>query len=62
MACCGKGGWDSGEIETKIEEGGIPMNDRGKGGWDSGEIETIEKRLPRHSLKMWKGWMGLRRD
>ena len=38
---CGKGGWDSGEIETQDSK--ILMDDNitcGKGGWDSGEIET----------------------
>ena len=36
----GKGGWDSGEIETNSDQpvGGVKLS--GKGGWDSGEIET----------------------
>jgi len=36
----GKGGWDSGEIET--DKGVLPCVGKGsgKGGWDSGEIET----------------------
>ena len=36
----GKGGWDSGEIETGKHRD-HPVNwECGKGGWDSGEIET----------------------
>ena len=35
----------------------------GKGGWDSGEIETVRmQKLPDNPNKVWKGWMGLRRD
>ena len=36
----GKGGWDSGEIETCLGSGGASPASCGKGGWDSGEIET----------------------
>ena len=36
----GKGGWDSGEIETPKHDTRITVIHRGKGGWDSGEIET----------------------
>ena len=46
----GKGGWDSGEIETK--EVGKREEDIllcGKGGWDSGEIETASSPLPPHA-------------
>ena len=37
----GKGGWDSGEIETSHLQIQLLLGYRGKGGWDSGEIETV---------------------
>ena len=37
----GKGGWDSGEIETHRYFAVAIHRPRGKGGWDSGEIETF---------------------
>ena len=44
---CGKGGWDSGEIET-ISGAKQDQNTSagGKGGWDSGEIETHQPLAP----------------
>ena len=39
----GKGGWDSGEIETVCDMCVTMHNEvGGKGGWDSGEIETTK--------------------
>ena len=39
---CGKGGWDSGEIETIAARNElVALGLGGKGGWDSGEIETL---------------------
>ena len=39
----GKGGWDSGEIETVFIAAIAPSFACGKGGWDSGEIETSSR-------------------
>ena len=38
----GKGGWDSGEIETSRTYSSCSGVACGKGGWDSGEIETCK--------------------
>ena len=37
----GKGGWGSGEIETRTPEDQARYDRCGKGGWGSGEIETL---------------------
>ena len=58
----GKGGWDSGEIETHNMLIYLLEATCGKGGWDSGEIETAKVRSVFALLLSWKGWMGLRRD
>ena len=58
----GKGGWDSGEIETVSKMLVVLQKLCGKGGWDSGEIETHIILKPIEKAPMWKGWMGLRRD
>jgi len=44
----GKGGWDSGEIETGGASNISAGSGGGKGGWDSGEIETTKTRLLMH--------------
>ena len=62
MRSSGKGGWDSGEIETEISTPHVAFKVRGKGGWDSGEIETNYHIAPSVINSEWKGWMGLRRD
>ena len=59
----GKGGWDSGEIETHLADQATKVLSRcGKGGWDSGEIETVGISDRWRSAIAWKGRMGLRRD
>ena len=55
--CSGKGGWDSGEIET-LKHWTLRCFQvcRGKGGWDSGEIEThVTEHMLYHCICSGKG-------
>ena len=52
----GKGGWDSGEIETvHTSHVHLLLSLCGKGGWDSGEIETHVRTLESNPTSCGKG-------
>ena len=63
MYSCGKGGWDSGEIETfscRSDSSAIWLVERVDG--TQARLKPMVAFLYLKVATMWKGWMGLRRD